>query len=149
MQTDKHTQMGRYELSLLLSSTYKMEVKIMIINKMVEINIEPVEKMFADTLKEYIEDKELVYDLYKQFKDSHIDMTIGNQFVNYLQNACINNVLEDEYIIYRILGYDCLEAAFYTDYILELMHSVVDIEEISVEEYQQIMDDIKENWADK
>lgn len=149
MQTDKHTQMGRYELSLLLSSTHRMEVIIMIINKMVKINIAPIETIFANTLKEYINDKKLVYDLYKQFKDSRIDMTIGNQFVNYLQNACINNVLEDEYIIYKILGYEGLEAAFYTDYILELMHSVVDIEEMPVEEYWQVMNDIKENWVDR
>ena len=121
----------------------------MIINKMVEINIAPIENMFANTLKEQIKDKELVYDLYNQFKDSHKDITIGNQFVNYLQNACINNILEDTYVIYRILGYYVLEDAFYTDYILQLMHSVIDIEEISVEEYNQLMDDIKENWVCK
>lgn len=121
----------------------------MIINRMLEINVQPIEAMFIDTLKEYLEDTKLVYDLYKQFKDSRIDMTIGNQFVYYLKNACIDNLLEDEYIIYRIVGSDGLEAAFYTEYILEMMYSIIDIEEISVEEYHQIMNDIKENWVDR
>ena len=119
------------------------------INKMVKINVEPVVTMFINTLKEYIKDKEIVYDLYKQFKDSRIDMSIGNQFVNYLQNACINNVLEDEYIIYKIVGYDGLEACFYTEYILDMMYDIIDIKEIPDEEYHQIMDDIKENWIGK
>lgn len=118
------------------------------IMKMLETNVEPIEIIFINTLKEYIENKKLVYDLYQQFKDNHFDMTMGNQFILYLKNECIGKIFEDEHILYRILGYDGLEAAFYTDYILQLMHSVIDIEEISVEEYHQIMDDIKENWVD-
>ena len=121
----------------------------MIINRMVEINVEPIENIFIDILREYLIDEKLVYDLYKQFKDNHIDMTIGNQFVNYLQNACIANILEDESTIYKILGYKCLKACFYTEDILDMMYSILDIEEISTDEYHQIMDDIKENWVDK
>lgn len=116
--------------------------------KMLETNVEPIEVMFANTLREYIKDKKLVYNLYQEFKNSPIDITMGNQFIFYLKNDCIDRIFEENLILYQILGYDGLEAAFYTDYILQLMHSVMDIKEISVEEYQQIMDDIKENWVD-